>query len=105
MLYEVITSSTCQASNASDCKYGWLYDRTSTDCKTFGCLNNSNINTNGYWSLTRNANDYSSAWYVDYTGKIDTISTSYNVITSYSIHYTKLYDPKSKKSHSNIEFI
>ncbi len=73
-----LPSSTCQASNASDCKYGWLYDRTSTDCKTFGCLNNSNINTNGYWSLTRNANDYSSAWYVDYTGKIDTISTSYN---------------------------
>ena len=34
-------SSTCKSGNTSGCKYGWLYDRTSTDCVTYGCLNNS----------------------------------------------------------------
>lgn len=32
--------------------YGWLYDRTSTTCSTYGCSNNSDTNTWGFWLAT-----------------------------------------------------
>ena len=43
---------TCMSGNTSECKYGWLYDRTSVSCKANGCLNSSNEETSGYWTAT-----------------------------------------------------
>ena len=50
-------STTCTSGNVTGCKYGWLYDRTSSTCKNNGCLNNSNNNTeteemSGYWTIS-----------------------------------------------------
>ena len=42
-------------SNINECKYGWLYDRTYNECTNYGCLNNSNVATYGYWTITPNA--------------------------------------------------
>ena len=57
-------SSTCQSGNTSGCQYGWLYDRTLTGCTTYGCLNNSDQTTYGYWTASSCANTSSYAWYV-----------------------------------------
>lgn len=43
---------------------GWLYDRTSTDCKNSGCLNNSDAAIWGYWTATSVAPYSDGAWYV-----------------------------------------
>ena len=47
-------SDTCKEGNTTGCKYGWLYDRTSTDCTDYGCLNNadSGMTGCGYWSAS-----------------------------------------------------
>ena len=45
-------SATCKEGDTTGCRYGWLYDRTSKTCTTTGCLNNSNIETNGYWTIS-----------------------------------------------------
>ena len=45
-------SSTCTVGNTTGCEYGWLNDRTSTICTSYGCLNNSDIVTDGYWTST-----------------------------------------------------
>ena len=29
-----------------------MYDRTSTSCKTYGCLNNAEVTLHGYWTGT-----------------------------------------------------
>lgn len=50
------------------CKYGWLYDRTSTGCANYGCLNNSNLNTNGYWTSSARDSHSNIAWHVYTTG-------------------------------------
>lgn len=53
------------------CSYGWLYDRTSISCKEYGCLNGSNIKTEGYWTATagmKSSNKY--AWFVYYDGRL-----------------------------------
>ena len=57
-------SDTCKAGDTSGCKYGWLYDRTDTSCTTYGCLNNSDVSTLGYWTASSRAGSSSFAWYV-----------------------------------------
>ena len=54
-------SSTCQSGNTSGCQYGWLYDRTKPSCTTYGCLNNSDKSTSGYWTISSRAGDTKSA--------------------------------------------
>ena len=46
-----------EVTDASGCKYGWLYDRTSFNCIDNGCLNNAThenteFDTYGYWTAT-----------------------------------------------------
>ena len=53
---------------STGCKYGWLYDRTNTSCTTYGCLNNSESQMYGYWTVSSNASDSYLAWYVNYYG-------------------------------------
>ena len=54
----------CTNGNTNGCKYGWLYDRTSVDCVTYGCLNNSSGETKGYWTSSSDALDVDLAWSV-----------------------------------------
>lgn len=71
-------SSTCQSGNTTKCNYGWLYDRTSSNCKNYGCYNNVSGGTS-YWTAT-SVLDYSIyAWKVQYDGGlgIDTVSGGY----------------------------
>lgn len=70
-------SETCKVGNTSGCKYGWLYDRTSSYCLEQGCLNDSNELTDfGYWTSTSTYLDEYSAWYVAYQGRIREFSVS-----------------------------
>ena len=76
-----LESSTCKKGNTSGCKYGWLYDRTATDCTTYGCLNNSDSTVNGYWtsSLDASSSFYTYAWWV----RSYAAMTNYNVSLAY----------------------
>ncbi len=60
--------------------YGWLYDHTSNDCVSYGCINNAtgnNIsNMRGYW--TNSFVDLDRAWPVRRAGSLD----DYTVINS-----------------------
>ena len=65
-------SDTCTEGNTIGCKYGWLYDRTNTSCTTYGCSNNSDVETYGYWSASSSSivDDAYRAWYVAYDGSV-----------------------------------
>ena len=63
-------SDTCKSGNTTGCQYGWLYDRTNTNCTKYGCLNNSDQETYGYWTASSRA-DYSNiAWGVSYAASV-----------------------------------
>jgi type IV pilus assembly protein PilA len=64
-------SDTCKSGDTSGCQYGWLYDRTSKDCTTNGCLNNSDQTTTGYWTNSSFASDSDTAWIVYYFAGMD----------------------------------
>ena len=57
-------STTCKSGNTTGCGYGWLYDRTSKSCTTYGCLNNSDQETRGYWTASSRADNSNYAWRV-----------------------------------------
>ena len=63
-------SDTCKEGNTTGCKYGWLYDRTSIDCTTWGCLNNSDQEIYGYWTSTPYVSSSSNAWNVYCGGRL-----------------------------------
>jgi len=52
----------------------WLYDRTSTDCTQYGCLNNSDAKIYGYWISSSIAFNSKYAWYVRYNGLVSSSS-------------------------------
>ena len=77
-------STTCTDGNTTGCQYGWLYDRTHTSCTTYGCLNNSDQETYGYWTASSRA-DYSNlhAWSVYYNASVNSDFVGYRgVLTS-----------------------
>ena len=63
-------SDTCKydystkTSVTTGCKYGWLYDRTNKDCTKYGCLNNSDVYTDGYWTASSVGSVSNYAWFV-----------------------------------------
>ena len=59
-------SDTCKEGDTSGCLYGWLYDRISISCTKYGCLNNSDQDTNGYWTASSFSNVSRFAWNVLY---------------------------------------
>ena len=81
-------SDTCKSGNTTGCSYGWLYDRASYDCTTYGCLNNSNnpMEEYGYWTASSVSNSSRLVWFVESTGVVgneactDTIGTLRPVI-------------------------
>lgn len=46
--------STCKfdSGKTPDCEYGWLFDRTASNCKDYGCSNNSDRSSFYYWTST-----------------------------------------------------
>ena len=73
-------SDTCKEGNTSGCKYGWLYDRTYTSCKTYGCSNNSDKETYGYWTSSSHAGKADSAWHVFLSADVVDATVSYSNI-------------------------
>ena len=69
-------SDTCKKGGTNGCKYGWLYDRTSTICTEFGCLNNSDKETYGYWTASSFAGRSSAAWNVYYDARVADIDVT-----------------------------
>ena len=63
-------STTCKSGDTSGCKYGWLYDRTYTGCTKYGCLNNSDQVTSGYWTASSDAFISYYAWHVRYGANV-----------------------------------
>ena len=61
-----VASPTCTTGDTSNFNYDWLYDRTSTDCTTFGCLNNADASMtgNGYWTSSANNLYPAYAWII-----------------------------------------
>ena len=61
----MLPSPTCTSGNVSGCQYGWLYDRTGTNCVLeWACLNNSNtmLHSDGYWTASASTHDLGYAW-------------------------------------------
>ena len=63
-------SDTCKSGNTTGCQYGWLYDRTGNDCTKYGCLNNSDQTTVGYWTSSSRADVSGNAWNVNCLGNV-----------------------------------
>jgi len=63
-------ASDCKFGNTSGCSYRWLYDRTATNCTDYGCENNSDVFTYGYWTSTSAFGNAERAWYVCYEGDL-----------------------------------
>lgn len=70
----------CYKGNTSKCSYGWLTDRTSTNCTKYGCLNNATTDTYGYWTSSTSLNDLSKSWRVYFDGRV--MPTNINDISS-----------------------
>ena len=69
-------STTCKRGNTSGCQYGWLYDRTKTNCTEWGCLNNSDQTTSGYWTASSRAAFSNGAWSVYYDGDVNNLNVT-----------------------------
>ena len=77
-------SDTCKEGNTTGCKYGWLYDRTKTDCTKYGCLNNSDKSTYGYWTVSSRADISDFAWIVYYYALVSSTNVG-NVDYDYGV--------------------
>ena len=71
-------SETCTSGDTSGCQYGWLYDRSSTNCTDYGCLNNSDIQVYGYWLSTSTKGSIKVAFYMDRNAHLNTGTISGN---------------------------
>ena len=78
-------SDTCNSSNTSKCKYSWLYDRTNLSCTTYGCNENSDVDINGYWTSTYEANTIYRSWAVAYSGVINGYGSGGGIILSRNV--------------------
>lgn len=68
-------------------KYGWIYDRTATNCLTYGCLNNatndsvttsaSGTQNNGYWTADGFSNKSNIVWINPMSASLDQKSYAY----------------------------
>lgn len=59
---EIVGNNGRRCLDSDSSKYGWLYDRTSKECKKFGCLNSATGNADGYW--TSSYSDSSNIYYI-----------------------------------------
>ena len=75
--------TTCN--NSSNCKYGWLFDRTNKMCTSSGCYNNSDVEIRGYWTSTKNIGKDNYVWNVGYGGSLG------NALGGGDVTYTDRY--------------
>ena len=68
-----------QSDKSKRSNYGWLYDRTSSDCKDYGCSNNADQDTYGYWTSSANISGSTYAWIVGRDGYLDNRTISDNI--------------------------
>ena len=60
-----------------NCKYAWLYDRTSNNCISYGCLNNgSGKDAMGYWTQTAIFESSTHVWGVGFFGTLGNRSSN-----------------------------
>ena len=71
-------STTCTDGNTTECSYRWLYDRTNNNCTKYGCLNNSDKETYGYWTASSRAANSNYAWRVNYNGNVISLNVDNN---------------------------
>ena len=71
-------STTCTDGNITECSYRWLYDRTNNNCTKYGCLNNSDKETYGYWTASSRAANSNYAWRVNYNGNVISLNVDNN---------------------------
>ena len=78
-------SSTCKSGDTSGCQYGWLYDRTKTDCTVYGCYNNADAGMTGYgyWTGTSAFGNSRNAWRVNGSGYLNYSYVNYG--TDYGV--------------------
>ena len=62
----------CYKGDISKCNFSWLYDRTSINCKEYGCNNNSSDEVYGYWLEDASSKDNMRAFRVYYDGRVTT---------------------------------
>ena len=74
------SSSTCTSGNTSGCSYGWLYDRTTTNCELYGCLNNADAQQNGFgfWTVSARVGNSITAWTSDRYGRLSSDYVYFN---------------------------
>ena len=72
----------CTIGNTTGCSYGWLYDRTSINCTTYGCLHNAESRVHGYWTSSARASGTDIAWRVHDYGAMGSL-----VIDNSTNHY------------------
>lgn len=75
----------CYKGDTSKCNFSWLYDRTSMMCKDYGCYNNSDKETYGYWLEDYSDTDNLRAYRIYQDGritssKINDLSTGLRVV-------------------------
>ena len=51
----------CDYNKTNNCSYGWLFDRTQSDCSSYGCLNDGG---HSYWTSTAFIGSQIKAWEV-----------------------------------------
>lgn len=62
----------CYKGDTSKCNFSWLYDRTSIMCEDYGCKNNSDKESYGYWLNDYSKKDSLKAYRVYQDGRITT---------------------------------
>ena len=74
------SSSTCTSGNTSGCSYGWLYDRITTNCELYGCLNNADAQQNGFgfWTVSARVGNSITAWTSDRYGRLSSDYVYFN---------------------------
>ena len=71
---------------ASDrCQYGWLYDRTSTDCINYGCLFDSVGENYGYWTSSAHVDYPYFAWCVQSWGRVFSLGSNVDTPNNYGV--------------------
>ena len=91
--------ATCKSGDTSGCNYGWLYDRTHKSCTNYGCLNNTDLTTYGYWTISSSASYSDLAWYVNSGGRLEyydvALGSGYGVRPVITISKSKLKNSSS----------
>ncbi len=79
--------ATCSSGNITNCKVGWLSDRTSPFCATYGCANNALFPpmTFGYWTSSALASSADSAYDITISNAAMLVYSNTTSATSFGV--------------------